>query len=448
MKKGITFIIIAITFSFIGFYASDISKYTNQDKNLLKTYTNIAHDNYKDTLLDAKELKNSIEEFSLNPNKQTFNEAKIAWLKSRESYGQTEIFRLSNGPIDNEEGWVAQYYGALEGQINAWPLDEAMIDYTIDANGYKTSNNIINSKNNFKPSGEDSISINIKDITVETITELNENGGDNNVASGYHAIEFLLWGQDQDYSSFITDKITNGALISGQRPLSDFTTNKNAKRRLAYLQATSQKIVDDLTTLVKAWSKNISTNCEKDSTGCYRGALLSQLKGKDSSKNIASKDALKDIFTGMGVYIKSELANERIAVAALTPSEEDEHSCFSDNTHRDIVTNYQGFKNILLGTYNGKDYGYAIIDTLPINKKDSIEKLLKNIEIKINKIDLRAKTIEHFDYQIRPNNPNVKTIINLKNQLRSLGDKMVEISLFNNIKLSIEDVTDNEETQL
>ena len=134
MKKGISFVIVAIIFTFIGFYGSDISKYSSQDESILKTYANIAHDNYNDALLDAKELKNSIEKFSSNLNKQTFNEAKVAWLKSRESYGQTEIFRLSNGPIDNEEGWVAKYYGALEGQLNAWPLDEAMIDYTIDAN--------------------------------------------------------------------------------------------------------------------------------------------------------------------------------------------------------------------------------------------------------------------------------------------------------------------------
>ena len=270
MKKGISFVIVAIIFTFIGFYGSDISKYSSQDESILKTYANIAHDNYNDALLDAKELKNSIEKFSSNLNKQTFNEAKVAWLKSRESYGQTEIFRLSNGPIDNEEGWVAKYYGALEGQLNAWPLDEAMIDYTIDANGYKTSNNIISSRNSFKPSGEDSQSVNVKDITVEAITALNENGGDANVASGYHAIEFLLWGQDQDYNNFIADTVTKGALVSGQRPLRDFTTNKNAKRRLTYLKAVSQKIVDDLTTVKKAWSKRISENCDKDSTGCYR----------------------------------------------------------------------------------------------------------------------------------------------------------------------------------
>lgn len=410
----------------------------SQEASLLVAYANIATKTYNDTLNDAKALQVAIKEFTKNPTKQTMENAKKAWLVSRESYGQTEIFRLANGPIDAEEGWVATKYGALEGQLNAWPLDENMIDYTVDAKGKTTKGNIIDTKGKFNPGGEDSSVVDVTTITKEALTDLNENGGDANVATGYHAIEFLLWGQDQDYSNFVKDSVTKGALTAGQRPLTDYTTDKFSDRRKAYLNAAVSKVVDDLTVIAKAWDKDDNTN--------YRAALLG--KNTDSSKNIALEDAKRDIFAGMGVFVKSELANERIAVAVLTPSEEDEHSCFSDNTHRDIAQNYQGFKNILLGTYEGKDYGVAPIDALKPETKKEILDLMAKIESKIESINEIAKTSRHFDYQIRPNDPQARVIVKLKNELRKLGDKMVMVASANGINLSVEDVTDAEETKL
>uniref|UniRef100_UPI0040478331 imelysin family protein n=2 Tax=Aliarcobacter sp. TaxID=2321116 RepID=UPI0040478331 len=411
--------------------------------SVLEAYANIALANYTDALNDAKSLKNAIDIFSKNPTKLNLDNAKKAWLVSRESYGQTEIFRLANGPIDAEDGWIAEAYGSLEGQINAWPLDENMIDYTIDADGAKTSGNIIDTIGVFNPGGEEATAVDVTKITVDAITALNENGGDANVATGYHAVEFILWGQDQDYSNFLKDEITKGPLQAGNRPLSDFTTEKNAQRRLAYLQAASEKIISDLELITSSWVKDIS-----GTKGLYQAALLGKLQGADASKNIESNEALKQIIAGMGVFVKSELANERIAVAVLTPSEEDEHSCFSDNTHRDIATNYLGFKNVLTATYNGKKYGKSLLDLVDNEAKARIENLMSSIEKKIAQIDEVAKTKEHFDYQIKPTSPQSKVIVKLKNELRKLGDEMVNVAKANNINLSTDDVTDPEETKI
>ncbi len=410
---------------------------------ILDAYANIALANYGDTLKDAKSLKTAIDTFAKDPSEEYLENTKKAWLKARESYGQTEAFRLSNGPIDAEDGWIAETYGSLEGQINAWPLDENMIDYTIDAKGEKTSGNIIDTEGSFNPGGEESTAVDVTNITVDAIASLNENGGDANVASGYHAIEFLLWGQDQDYSNFLKDAITNGALQAGNRPLSDFTSDKNAKRRLAYLQVASEKIINDLELVSSAWEKNVD-----GTKGLYQAALKNQLKGENASKNIDSKEALKQIIAGLGVFIKSELANERIAVAVLTPSEEDEHSCFSDNTHRDIANNYLGFKNILTATYNGKKYGKSLLDALDKETKTRIEKQMASIEAKIKSINEVTNTKEHFDYQIRDESPQSKVIVKLKNELRKLGDEMVNVAAANKIKLSTDDVTDPEETKI
>ena len=410
---------------------------------ILEAYSNIALANYSDALNDAKSLNLAINNFASNPTEESFLNAKKAWLISRESYGQTEAFRLSNGPIDAEDSWVAQTYGAVEGQLNAWPLDENMIDYTIDANGVKTSGNIIDTIGLFNPGGEDAKAIDVTTITSEAIGELNENGGDANVASGYHAIEFLLWGQDQDYSNFLKDGITNGALTAGQRPLSDFVSDKNAQRRLAYLKAASSKIIEDLQVVKSAWEKEVN-----GINGLYQAALNGKLTGINKDKNIDSNEALKQIIAGLGVFIKSELANERIAVAVLTPSEEDEHSCFSDNTHRDILNNYLGFRNILTATYKGKSYGTSLLDAVDTQTKTKILDLMASIETKINQIDKVAKTKEHFDYQIKSTSPQSKVIVKLKNEMRKLGDEMVNVAKANKISLTKDDVTDAEETKI
>ena len=297
----------------------------------------------------------------------------------------------------------------------------------------------------FTPSGDGAEAVDITTITVDAITALNENGGDANVATGYHAIEFLLWGQDQDYASMINDNITHGAQKAGDRPISDYTSDGNAQRRKDFLNAAAQKLVDDLTTVSSAWNTAVDGN-----KGKYRAALLGNLTGTDATSNIGSATALKDIMAGMGVFIKSELANERIMVAVLTPSEEDEHSCFSDNTHRDVVLNYQGFTNVLKGTYNGKTYGTSMYSLLSDEEKKAVDTMVSSIDAKAAKIDEVAKATsgEHFDYQIKPNSANRDNVNNTRRELRTLGDEMIKVAAQYGIALNSDDVTDPDESEV
>lgn len=414
---------------------------------ILQGYADLALASYEQATDDARHLQDAIGKFAAAPGEATLQQAKQAWLNSRESYGQTEIFRLSGGPIDAEEGWVAEAYGAPEGQLNAWPLDENMIDYTSDADGKQTTGNIIDTAGLFTPGGEAGKAVDVTEITQEAISALNENGGDANVASGYHAIEFLLWGQDQDYANFTEDRVAPGAMVAGQRPISDFTTAQHAKRRLAYLQAAAGLLVTDLDRVSSAWKKTTPANCQTDANGCYRAALLGQLTGADAGKNMPPQAALKGILMGMGVFIKSEVANERIAVAVLTPSEEDEHSCFSDNTHRDISTNYQGFKNVLKAALGERSFGDSVSAQVSATTRQQLDKLLGDIDAKIAHIDTLAKTRWHFDYQILPQN-NAAEIKDVKNLMRKLGDVMVDVAKDFNINLQGSDVTDPDETKI
>ena len=404
---------------------------TANKASALKTYADIAFANYTDALNDAKSLNTALDTFVANPSEANMNLAKNAWRNARLSYGTTEIFRLANGPIDSEDEGFMQTWNAPEGQLNAWPLDENMIDYTKDASGAITSGNIIDTKGVFTPSGAEATTVDVTTITKDVLSELNENGGDANVATGYHAIEFLLWGQDQDYADFTADTITNGATTAGARSNTDYISAENADRRKAYLVAASELIIDDLQSMVDAWSAG---------SGSYREAFLGT-----GSNAISTNTVLRQVFIGMGTFIKSELANERMAVAILTPSEEDEHSCFSDNTHVDIEQNYRGFVNILKGEYKGVSKGTSFYSLLTQKTKDSVDIYVADIDTKIQKMNDAVAT-EHFDYQIKEGSDNKLNLKNAKNQMRDLGDSMVLVAKDFDISLTTANVTDSEET--
>jgi len=263
-----------------------------------ETYSQIVFASYEDSLQAARNLQAAVNAFVAAPSEQGLQQARLAWLAAREPYGQTEAFRFYGGPIDDSKG--------PEGQINAWPLDEAYID---GVKG-KPGAGIINNRK--------------LAITKDKLSALNERGGEENIATGYHAIEFLLWGQDFD------------AAGAGKRAYTDFVDGKtpNADRRRSYLQTVSQLLVDDLSTLVAAWQPNAAN---------YRARFV-----KDA-------DAVRKMLVGIGVLSRAELAGERIEVALDSRNQEDEHSCFSDNTHRDVVTNARGIQNVWLGSYQRTD---------------------------------------------------------------------------------------------
>ena len=263
----------------------------------METYADIVYASYEDSLTLTTSLQEEIDAFLADPNETTFAAAKEAWLAAQEPYGQTEAYRFYGGPIDDADG--------PEGLLNAWPLDEAYVDYVEGA----PEAGIINSPDSYPTIDED------------LLVSLNEAGAEENISTGYHAVEFLLWGQDLSSET------------NGQRPVTDYTTDEHAERRAAYLAATAGLLSENLETLVEAWSPETANN--------YRAEFLA----------MNPDEALTNVMTGIGVLAKSELAGERIFTAYDNQNQEDEHSCFSDNTHRDIITNLQGIENVYKGSY-------------------------------------------------------------------------------------------------
>lgn len=273
-------------------------------QKVVDNYAEIVYTSYKDSYTQAVTFRTKVDAFVAAPTQAGLEELKTFWAGPlRTPYGQTDAFRFYGGPIDDDNG--------REGQLNAWPMDEVFVDYV---DGHPTSG-IINDL------------VNYPNITKEVILAANENGGETNISTGYHAIEFLLWGQDLYEDS------------PGKRPYTDYLTTggtaANQARRGQYLSVVTHLLVDDLKYTADAWVPG----------SAYRSSFVAQ----------KADISLQLILTGIGKFCKGELFGERLQVAYSTQSQEDEHSCFSDQTHNDLRFGITGIENVYYGHYTTVD---------------------------------------------------------------------------------------------
>lgn len=314
----------------------------------IENYADIVHASYADSLAAAEALKVAIDSFLEEPSGDGFTAARNAWKDAREPYLQTEVYRFYDGPIDNTED-------GPEGAINAWPLDESYIDYVEG----DPEAGVIN---------DDSV-----ELDAETLLGLNEKSGEDHIMTGYHAIEFLLWGQDTS---------EDGA---GDRPFSDFVeggTGGNTARRREYLRVVTDLLIVHLEGLVEAWDPEGDDN--------YRAELLAA----------EPADAFQRILTGMIVLSGFETGGERLRVALQTGEQEDEHSCFSDNTHRDMVQDVLGIQNVYNGEY-GDVSGTSIYEVIAATDEELADTIKERIA---DSLELAEALEPPFDQEISPEN--------------------------------------------
>lgn len=252
------------------------------------------------------------------PTAENLQTAKAAWFAARVPYQQTEVYRFGNAIVDD---W--------EGKVNAWPLDEGLIDYVDAAYGGASDENALAALNiiaspMFTLSGKDIDATAITPVLLsDTLHEAD--GVESNVATGYHAIEFLLWGQD----------LNGHGTGAGNRSWTDYAagddcTNANCDRRGDYLKAATDLLVSDLEWMAAQWTTD--------------GAARAEVT--------ADEDAgLSAILTGMGSLSYGETAGERMRLGLMLNDPEEEHSCFADNTHNDHYFDGMGVQNVYLGEY-------------------------------------------------------------------------------------------------
>ncbi len=288
---------------------------------VLKHYGDVAEAMYGDAHAASLDLGKVIDALVANPSEATLAAARAAWKEARPWYQQTEGYRFGNAIVDD---W--------EGRVNAWPLDEGLIDYTdksygetSDENPLYTANVIANKSIRI---GNDMVDA--TKIDADLLKKLQEAGGSEaNVAIGYHAIEFLLWGQD-----------LNGSKAgAGNRPFTDFDpgncSNGNCDRRVAYLKAASDLLQADLAEMAGNWKAD--------------GAARQELAGKGEDGGLST------ILTGLGSLSYGELAGERMKLGLILHDPEEEHDCFSDNTHNSHYYDEAGMISIYGGKLRRRD---------------------------------------------------------------------------------------------
>lgn len=381
-----------------------------EPKAVVATYSDLALAGYEDSLTAAKTLRTAINALVAKPSPETLKAAREAWLAARVPYQQTEAYRFGNPIVDD---W--------EGRVNAWPLDEGLIDYVDasygtenDENAYYAVNVIANSK--ISVGGK---TVDVSKITPQLLSEVlhEADGNEANVATGYHAIEFLLWGQDLNGTgpAPADRKGTPQERHSGNRPHTDFDTKQctggNCERRIEFLKAVTDLLVTDLEEMVGNWKQD----------GAARKAVEEDPKA-----------GLIAMLTGLGSLSYGELAGERMKLGLMLHDPEEEHDCFSDNTHNAHYYDQLGIRNVYLGAYtriDGKEVKGASLSEL-VKAKDP--KLDAEVRAKLDAtvaamqaMKTRAETIETYDQMIADGNKEGNAMVQaaidrLVDQTRSL----------------------------
>lgn len=266
---------------------------------VIENYASLASAAFRDSLAGAKELKSAVDSLLAKPSEEALEAARRAWLSAHQAYSFTEAFRFYNGPIDQVEGFV-----------NSWPIDASYIDSVADM----PDSGIVNAVSDHPA------------ITRELVISLNAKEGKQNISTGFHAIEFLLWGQPQN---------GRGA---GKRSWRDYSYDgKNAPRRREYLKIVTDLLVEHLQDVVGAWSDRETDN--------YRAKFLA----------MEPDAALANILMGMGALSGPELSGERLTTAYETKERAEQQSCFSNSTCDDLIANATGIQNVFLGRHQSPD---------------------------------------------------------------------------------------------
>lgn len=353
--------------------------------DIIEHYADIAEAKYSDSLAAANTLRESVNTLLSDPSRTNLEKARSAWLAARIPYQQTEVYRFGNAIVDD---W--------EGRVNAWPLDEGLIDYVdadygieSDENSLYTANIIANAS--FTVDGE---LVDASRITKDLLqNKLQEAGGiEANVATGYHAVEFLLWGQD-----------LNGTDAgAGDRRYTDFSlencTHGNCDRRREYLAVAADLLVSDLEEMVANWGAN----------GDARKAL----------KEGGVQNGLRAILTGMGSLSYGELAGERMKLGLLLGDPEEEHDCFSDNTHNSHYYDAVGIRNVYFGTYGRTDgtslAGPSVSELVARQDAGLHDELTADLQSTITameKLVARAENVEAYDQMIASGNEEGNAVV-------------------------------------
>lgn len=350
-------------------------------------YLTQAHHRYLESLEAARRLFETLKTLVASPSEASHAAAKVAWIEAHRIYSRTEVLRFGNPNVD-----------AWETRVNAWPVDEGFLDYVSPRYVYEGGNphalyNLIGTDFQIAPS-----------FIVEARSEMDPKAGvyrgftdnETNVATGFHAIEFLLWGQDLNLSP----------KAAGERPHTDYLlgeggTGGNIKRRGEYLLAVGGILVSDLLEAVQDWDPENPTLYSK------------------AFRELPLEIRLDRIILGMGGLSNAELAGERIQVALLASDQEEEQSCFSDTTHLALQENALCIESLYFGRDDlsgGRVVEGPSLSSLVAKMDPGLDLRLRSefaaTRATAERVVKHAETVEPFDRMIQSGNMTGRELLN------------------------------------
>ena len=307
--------------------STDPNAFKYDAKPQIDAYIDLVATSYRKAADDAKTLAQAVDAFLAAPSGGTLKAARKAWVEARPAYLKTEAFRFYDGPIEK-----------VEGAINSWPMNEAYIDYVEG----KPDSGIINDPK-FK-------------LDLEGLEGINQKQDEADVTTGWHAIEFLLWGQDLSADG------------PGNRPYTDYVAGTgNNDRRREYLKLITGELAKELHELEGTWQLQNTTGYAK------------------KLKAMPEREVVGRMVNGMAILAGFEFMSERLAVALDSGDQEDEHSCFSDTTKQDFVYDLAGIKQVWTGDNEGGERAGLndLVRSLDAGLADRVDGLLADAETKV-----------------------------------------------------------------
>ncbi len=351
-------------------------------QQVLEGYRRVAEASYQATLQGVIELQAVVDALITQPSPATLDAARQAWRAARVPYAQTEALRFGNWFVD-----------AWEGRVNAWPIDEGFLDYV--SADYLASPTNPNARANLIAAeqiriGERSLnSQTLDEGLLEALQTLSDH--ESNVATGFHAIEFFLWGQD----------LNRHGGGSGDRPWTDFALGaedctdgpipapaRHCERRRAVLQALLTLLRRELEQMTVVWGAQ---------AGSYGDRLVQG----------PADEGLRRVLFGLSSMAGDELAGERLQVALLSQAPEEEQDCFSDDTHNAIYFNALGIDNFYFGRFGALQAPQTLADLARATEPAlaaQIERALQATQAAVAAIRQAGAQGAVFDTLIRPGN--------------------------------------------
>lgn len=343
------------------------------------TYADLVYASYGDAVAAVEEMRTAIDALVTTPSEATLAAARQTWVTARDSYLPTEAFRFYGGPIDRD---------GLLSRIDPAPIDEAHIDYTPESPGSGIVNDLAG----------------VPEITLTTVVAAYGQDGQGRPTTGWHVIEYLLWGAD-------TSPDTPGA-----RPASDYESAPNSDRRGTYLRLLADLLVADLTAVRDMWAPG---------GGAYRAELLADPIG-----------AVEKMLRGIGVLSASELADRWLGVPYESKDPDDERSRFSDNTHSDIAGCVRGIRSVYLADHPAVS-GPSLSDVVSRLDPEVDDDMRRQLD---NNVTAAEALPAPFDQAIRQDDGSAERseIFDLIDDLRSQGQAIQDLAATLGLEISLE----------